>query len=95
VVAWLRRGALPDASEELTVVVQNGASTARRRYRLGLPSAGRWEEVLNTDAERYGGTDVGNPGPIDAEARPWGGQPASALVTVPPLGVLFLRPAAG
>jgi 1,4-alpha-glucan branching enzyme len=93
VVAWLRRGALPAAAEELTVVVQNGASTTRRRYRLGLPAAGRWEEVLNTDAERYGGTDVGNPGAIEAEAKPWGGQPASALVTVPPLGVLFLRPA--
>jgi 1,4-alpha-glucan branching enzyme len=95
VVAWLRRGGLPDVAEELTVVVQNGASTARRRYRLGLPAAGRWEEVLNTDLERYGGTDVQNRGPIQAEARPWGGQPASVVVTVPPLGVLFLRPAAG
>ena len=94
VVAWLRRGALPDGAEELTVVVQNGASTTRR-YRLGLPSVGRWEEVLNTDAQRYGGTDIGNPGPIEAEARSWGGQPASALVTIPPLGILFLRPAAG
>ena len=94
VVAWLRRGALPDGAEELTVVVQNGASTTRR-YRLGLPSVGWWEEVLNTDAQRYGGTDIGNPGPIEAEARSWGGQPASALVTIPPLGILFLRPAAG
>jgi 1,4-alpha-glucan branching enzyme len=94
VVAWLRRGARPGMAEELTVVVQNGASTARPRYRIGLPTAGQWQEVLTTDAERYGGTGVGNPQPIDAEAQPWGGQPASALITVPPLGVLFLRPAA-
>ena len=52
VVAWLRRGALPAAAEEVTVVVQNGASTARRRYRLGLPASGRWEVVLSTDAAR-------------------------------------------
>jgi 1,4-alpha-glucan branching enzyme len=94
VVAWLRRGALPDVAEELTVVVQNGASRARRGYRLGLPAPGQWEEVLNTDSERYGGTDVVDRRPIEAEARPWGGQPASALVTVPPLAVLFLRPSA-
>ena len=95
VVAWLRHGVLPNGTGDLTVVVQNGASTARRGYRLGLPAAGRWEVVLNTDAERYGGAAVGNDQPIDAKARPWGGQPASALITVPPLGVLFLRPTAG
>ena len=92
VVAWLRRGALPDVAEELTVVVQNGASTARRRYRLGLPVAGDWDVLLDTDATEYGGTTTVGPGPIKAVAEPWGGQLASALVTVPPLTVLFLRP---
>jgi 1,4-alpha-glucan branching enzyme len=95
VVAWLRRGALPDADAEVTVVVQNGASTARPAYRLGLPSAGGWDVILNTDAERYGGTGVGNAEPIDAAPVPWAGQPASALIALPPLGVLFLRPVAG
>jgi 1,4-alpha-glucan branching enzyme len=94
VVAWLRRGGLPDAPEEVTVVVQNGASTPRRGYRLGLPLPGAWELVVDTDAAQYGGSGAGQPGPIEAEARPCGGQPASALVTVPALGVLFLRPAA-
>ena len=95
VVAWLRRGSLPDADAEVTVVVQNGASTARPAYRLGLPLAGRWDVVLNTDAERYGGTGVGNAEPIDAAPVPWAGQPASALISLPPLGVLFVRALAG
>jgi 1,4-alpha-glucan branching enzyme len=95
VVAWLRYGVLPNGTGDLTVVVQNGASTARRGYWLGLPAAGRWDVVLNTDAERYGGTGARNDQPVDARARPWAGQPASAVITVPPLGVLFLRPMAG
>ena len=79
--------------DELMVVVQNGAATARSGYRLGLPLAGAWEEVLNTDSTHYGGTNVGNGGRVVAEGVPSGGQPASAVVTVPPRGVLFLRPA--
>jgi 1,4-alpha-glucan branching enzyme len=95
VVAWLRRGGELGRPEDLIVVVQNGASTSRGSYRLGLPQAGAWDELLNTDSVHYGGTNVGNGGRIMAEAQPWGGQPASALVTLPPQGVLFLRPGAG
>ncbi len=94
VVAWVRRGALPRKRGELLVVVQNGASTPRRGYRLGLPVAGAWEELLNTDSEHYGGANVGNGGRVLAEAVPWGGQPASALLILPALGTIFLRPAA-
>ena len=95
VVAWLRRGALPKEPAQLMVVVQNGASAVRRGYRLGLPQAGAWEEVLNTDSLRYGGTQVGRGGLVHAEPIPWGGQPASAEITLPALGTLFLRPATG
>ena len=94
VVAWVRRGALPEMPEEVTVVVQNGAATVRQGYRLGLPVPGRWDEVLNTDSELYGGTNVGNGGAVVAEARPWSGHPASALVILPARGTLFLRPSA-
>ena len=90
VVAWLRRGGLPGVPEEVTVVVQNGASTWRRGYRLGLPEVGAWQVLLNTDAPEFGGAGIA-PGAIVATASPWGGQPASALVTLPPLSVLFLR----
>ena len=62
-------------------------------YRLGLPHPGRWNEILNTDSELYGGSGVGNLGSVVAEAVPWHGQPYSALITVPPLGAVWLEPA--
>jgi 1,4-alpha-glucan branching enzyme len=61
-------------------------------YRVGLPMPGRWAEVINTDAFAYGGSGVGNLGVIDAVPEPWHGQPASAVLTLPPLGVLWLAP---
>ncbi|WAB80720.1 1,4-alpha-glucan branching protein GlgB [Microcella daejeonensis] len=59
-------------------------------YRLPLPAAGRWNEVLNTDAHEYGGSGVGNLGVVHGEEVPWGGQPASAELTLPPLAALWL-----
>jgi 1,4-alpha-glucan branching enzyme len=59
-------------------------------YRLGLPSAGRWREILNTDADLYGGSGVGNLGSVTATEEPWHGQPASALLQLPPQGVVWL-----
>jgi 1,4-alpha-glucan branching enzyme len=61
-------------------------------YRIGLPQAGRWREILNTDAIVYGGSGVGNLGGVEAAAEPWHGQPASARIALPPLGVLWLTP---
>jgi 1,4-alpha-glucan branching enzyme len=63
-------------------------------YRIGLPQAGRWREILNTDAIVYGGSGVGNLGGVEAAAEPWHGQPASARIALPPLGVLWLTPEA-
>ncbi|MGO4782582.1 1,4-alpha-glucan branching protein GlgB [Cryobacterium sp. W22_MBD10_FK3] len=60
-------------------------------YRVGLPQAGVWEEILNTDAENFGGSGVGNLGEVTAFAEPWAGRPASATLTLPPLGALWLR----
>jgi 1,4-alpha-glucan branching enzyme len=48
--------------------------------------------VLNTDAALYGGSGVGNLGAIEAAAEPWHGRPASATITLPPLGVIWLTP---
>jgi 1,4-alpha-glucan branching enzyme len=75
--------------------VANFSGEPHREYRLGLPSAGRWREVINTDARVYGGSGVGNLGGVEAVLEPWHGRPASATVTVPPLGVLWLAPEAG
>jgi 1,4-alpha-glucan branching enzyme len=61
-------------------------------YRIGLPFAGRWTEVINTDADVYGGSGVGNLGTVEAVAQSWHGRPASASITIPPLGVIWLAP---
>ena len=73
------------------VCVANFAAVPHEDYRLGLPSAGRWEEVVNTDAESYTGSGVGNLGGTEATEGEWSGQPASATIVVPPLATVWLR----
>jgi len=70
--------------------VANFSGDPHYRYRLGLPSAGRWRELINTDADAYGGSGVGNLGSVEAVLEPWHGRPASAVLTLPPLAVLWL-----
>ncbi len=73
------------------VVACNFTPEVRHGYRIGLPSAGRWHEILNTDAERFGGSNVLNEG-IEAVTEPMHGRPASALLTLPPLATILLVP---
>jgi 1,4-alpha-glucan branching enzyme len=74
------------------VCVANFAALPHEGFRLGLPWAGRWEEVLNTDAEVYVGSGVGNLGSVEATSdQPWHGQPASAVLRLPPLATVWLR----
>ena len=72
--------------------IANFSGTPEPDYRVGLPFAGRWREVLNTDAEAYGGSGVGNLGAVEAEQQMWHGRPASAVLQLPPSGVLWLAP---
>ncbi|GAB3851671.1 1,4-alpha-glucan branching protein GlgB [Dactylosporangium cerinum] len=72
-------------------VVVNFAAHPHEGYRVGLPFTGRWAEILNTDADVYGGSGVGNMGAVEATAVPWNGLPASAELRVPPLGALWLK----
>ncbi len=72
--------------------VANFAGIPHHDYRVGLPSAGRWREVVNTDAASYGGSGVGNYGGVEAETTPWHGQPASAVLQLPPNGVVWFTP---
>jgi 1,4-alpha-glucan branching enzyme len=88
VLSFLRNGT--DGSR--VACVANFAGVPHRDYRVGLPSAGEWLEVLNTDAESYGGSGVGNMGRVTAQTEPWHGMPASAVLQLPPSGVLFLAP---
>jgi 1,4-alpha-glucan branching enzyme len=88
VLSFLRFG--DDGS--VLACVANFAGVPHEGYRLGLPRTGRWREVLNTDAAGYGGSGVGNLGSVVAEAWEWHGQPASAVLRLPPAGVLWLAP---
>ena len=71
--------------------VTNFAGTPHENYRIGLPHAGRWVEVLNTDADVYFGSGVGNFGGVDAHDIGHHGMAASATLRVPPLGAVWLR----
>jgi 1,4-alpha-glucan branching enzyme len=88
VLAFLRSGGEGDKP---IAVVCNFTPLPRLGYRMGLPSAGRWREVLNSDSALYGGSNVGNFGGVFAEPRPGHGFPASAALTLPPLSTLFLE----
>jgi 1,4-alpha-glucan branching enzyme len=88
-LSFLRHGS--DGSVLACVV--NFSAVPHESFRLGLPSPGPWREVLNTDAVGYGGSGVGNLGLVTASEVPWHGQPASAVLSVPPLAALWLAPA--
>ncbi|MGY1812019.1 1,4-alpha-glucan branching protein GlgB [Blastococcus sp. SYSU D00820] len=78
----------PAAGQALAVVC-NFSGAPHHGYRIGLPRPGHWREVLNSDAEGYGGSGAGNYGGIEAVAEPWHGQPYSAELTAPPLGTVW------
>jgi len=87
VFSWIRRAA--DGPSVACVV--NYSPMVHADYRLGLPSTGFWEEILNTDAADYGGSGVGNLGGVEAHPEPWHGMEASATITVPPLAAVWFR----
>ena len=80
-----------DDSRSALACVVNFAGTPHHEYRIGLPRPGYWREVLNTDAEGYGGSGVGNLGGVEAVAEPWHGQPYSATIAAPPLGTVWFQ----
>jgi 1,4-alpha-glucan branching enzyme len=92
VVSFLRRGGDGPA----LLFACNFTPVPRHDYRLGVPSGGRWDEVLNSDATSYGGSGQGNFGGAEAAARPLHGRSYSLGITIPPLGIVgFREPAAG
>jgi 1,4-alpha-glucan branching enzyme len=74
------------------VAAFNFTPVPRPGYRLGVPRSGFWRELLNSDAEVYGGSGWGNYGGGEAEDVPWHAQPHSLAITIPPLGAVFLAP---
>jgi len=89
VLAYARQTA---GGGRVLVAVANLSPVVRYDYRVGLPRAGRWHEILNTDEVSYGGSGVVNRDPIETEPVPWSGQSQSAALTLPPLAVIWLVP---
>ena len=88
VYAWLRWS---KAGKPL-LVVANFTPVPREAYRIGVPFAGTWGEVLNSDAALYAGSNYGNGGGVHTHADASHGQPFSVALNLPPLGVLILEP---
>ena len=89
VLSLVRQG--PDGTPPI-VVLLNFTPVPRHGYRIGVPSAAAWCEVLNTDSMYYGGSNLGNGKPSYAAAVPWMGFEHSIEVTLPPLGAIFFKP---
>jgi 1,4-alpha-glucan branching enzyme len=91
VVSCLRKGR---STDDLVLVVCNFTPIPRLNYRVGAPRAGFWREVLNSDAQDYGGVGYGNLGGVEAAPVPCHGRPYSLNLTLPPLSVVFFKPEA-
>ena len=88
VIAFLRK---PRGGGAPVLVVCNFTPVPRQDYVIGVPQGGTWRELLNSDAREYGGSGWGNLGgvaaaPVEAHGRPW-----SVRLTLPPLGVLYMK----
>jgi 1,4-alpha-glucan branching enzyme len=88
ILAWVRRG---DTDDDVVVVICNFTPVVREGYRIGLPRAGRWAEILNSDALEHGGSGIGNFGVVRADDIAWRQWPASVCLRLPPLAALVLK----
>jgi 1,4-alpha-glucan branching enzyme len=85
VFAWIRKG---NGARARCLVVVNFSPNVYHNYRVRVPLAGKWHEVLNSDSAHYGGSNVGNIGEVHAEAGP----APELTLTIPPLAAIFLVP---
>ncbi len=88
VLSFLRR-----AGDSFLVVVLNFTPVPRERFRVGVPRGGQYREILNSDSEYYGGSNLGNPLPMEARALRAHGFEHAIEVTLPPLAGVILKPA--
>ena len=88
VLSFLRRS---HTSGELVAAVGNFTPLPRFHYRVGVPRPGFWREILNSDAEEHGGSGHGNLGGAHTAAEPFHGRSHSLQLTLPPLGIIFLK----
>ncbi len=88
VISFLRRSR---DQADCILCIGNLTPVPRHGYRIGVPTPGRYRELLNSDAAVYGGSNQGNGGVVQAEAIPCHGLPFSLSLTLPPLGILFIK----
>jgi 1,4-alpha-glucan branching enzyme len=89
ILTMLRKAKDP---EDVVLAACNFTPVPRHNYRVGVPRPGRWRELLNSDAEAYGGSGEGNLGGVDASPVQYQGFRWSVMLTLPPLGAVFLKP---
>ncbi len=89
ILAFLRYGV---NEQRPVLVIANFTPVPRSGYRVGVPIGGMWRELLNSDAEVYGGSGMGNFGAVASRAEPSHGRPHSLILTVPPLSIVFFTP---
>ena len=87
VVSFLRKS----RDGEIVVFIVNATPVVRYNYRLGVPESGFYRELINTDGETYGGSNVGNFGGVQSEAREWMGREHSIVIHLPPLATLAFK----
>jgi 1,4-alpha-glucan branching enzyme len=79
------------SGSEIVLVVCNFTPVVHRNYLIGVPRGGFWGEILNSDAQHYGGSGQGNLGGVEAAPIPAHGRPWSLTLTLPPLSVSFFK----
>ena len=90
VLSFIRRA--HDDPDDLLVCIFNFTPVPRLGYRIGVPEAAAYREVLNTDSVWYGGSNTGNAGRLEVQTTPWMGFEHSLELTLPPLAGLILKP---
>jgi len=86
ILVYARRG---HSEEDVVIVALNFTPNARQNLRIGVPRAGTWRELFNSDAVEYGGSGQGNLGAVTSVPIPWHGRRQSIVVTLPPLAAVF------
>ena len=76
---------------EIVGFIANAMPLVRYNYRLGVPEFGFYRELINTDGETYGGSNVGNLGGVHSEAREWMGRQHSIVIHLPPLAAVAFK----
>ena len=91
VITFMRKGV---DFKNFMLILCNFTPVVREGYRIGVPKLGEYIEIFNSDLDVFGGSQQVNNGPLIAEDTPWHNQPYSLVLKVPPLAIIYLKPAA-